>query len=137
MRVKPHWYDSDKSVIYISVQNNWTWEDAYDVIDTVRLMIFDTHHRDIALLVNMTNVSTHPTDVESHIAHLLDAIPLKIQYVCTASTDPWVHMVYDVITDVYDNLKDSYRAVNTLKDAEAFISAKRGQRIQRASTSVG
>jgi len=122
--IDTNWHNNEKTIIQMTLQDGWTWDNLYDALNTVKRMAVSVPHNNLGLIFNMEDTSYHPSGVDKHLSRIINNIHPNVIYFMMVGTNFWLTGIHHVMVDVNKELAEYHRLMPTLDEAYRFLNKK-------------
>jgi hypothetical protein len=123
------WGNIEKSIVCCTFTSPWNWNEYYDMMDEVELMI-GTGNQIVDMILDLLHGQRLPDNAITHfrkIAELKFKDPKRGAIVMVANTT-FMQVLIDTMIHVYPKESEIVHPVKNLDSAYAIISERRAQR---------
>ena len=118
--IKRHWEDASQTIIFVEVDNNWTWQEYDESACELRKMIASVQHP-VIILADCRTVRHMPSDSVERVYDSLHDMPPNLLGQVVVTDNRWIELIMKLLSQIMPEEKNKFIIVRTMEKARKNI----------------
>ena len=127
MKIHYRWEDEDQTLMLVSLEEGWTWEEYYAVVQQLATTIRRLGHPVDAIVKNSARIPFPTGSALSHLRQIMRLVPDNIGVIVLVSSNPFVKTINQVLFQLLPTTREIAELADTEDEARTIIAERRAR----------